>query len=639
MWSLRNLRSAAFPEKDGLIVAALLYQSDGMRASTRLLAAPFPSADDVRYPALYLDGYFLAAPFPSVNDVRYPALYLNEKFLQFSDKQNAQPITVLSKLIDLVPPTLVLRLTRSALQELSNSADESNKIAEGIRKAYSLLKLLSAGDRPQYASTLILQNIMRGPQFSSWHRQLLTRSFLASLCAKDAESMVSAFASSIRGKLETQASLPETGNPGTAPGSLVKVTTVKSLAQLLEHAESVSPKFAVDVLAKVCKTATHIDIRSAIIQSLLSRLNSRSGYTSEPLVEDIFSTLETLVPVMGALNERKPLQEADWQIMEQTGELPEIYNDGQCLPPLLGLIHTNLVSYNVDQPTHRRRLIEGVVVPAIERSMNEHSRWIRLFIRKCFPMESSIKPLSIPVVPKISASFLEYTYSELPVSILSSYDQYTLANAFPTPEISTINEKISSDVALRDSNEGRHWLLMYGNSDALCDSILPSMLKHAWKPSILSIDGIHLPNIQDLCSMYAMLLIKKSGPTFTQWHKYIAALEPRFYSVEGAKFWSQKCKPVVQSLIDHVSSLHTVEWQRDSQRKPQFLPGIFPLRLWLLSYPNHSLSDGSAIDKAQHIAEEVSSLLGEIIEVGLAAHPKLEELRKAVLKCYGDERI
>jgi hypothetical protein len=121
--------------------------------------------------------------------------------------------------------------------------------------------------------------------------------------------MLLAFATAIGEKLEEQSyvMVGEVQPPqSTPPLSLVKVTTVKYLAQLLDNAGFISADTAIEVLVELFKAGTHRDIRLATLDSLLSLLNNLcsgadENWRSNALVEKIMEALETVVPVVGSV--------------------------------------------------------------------------------------------------------------------------------------------------------------------------------------------------------------------------------------------------------------------------------------------------------------------------------------------------
>lgn len=72
------------------------------------------------------------------------------------------------------------------------------------RLSYEVLQQLVQGENPELAQQLVLSTILGQPDASSWHRQLLSLSFLRSLLAKDARNLLHALATSTSEKLEEQ---------------------------------------------------------------------------------------------------------------------------------------------------------------------------------------------------------------------------------------------------------------------------------------------------------------------------------------------------------------------------------------------------------------------------------------------------
>lgn len=109
----------------------------------------------------------------------------------------------------------------------------------------------------------------------------------------------------------------------------IKFTTNNFLAQLLNDADFISPGFCVDIFSKLIKSATHVDIRVAVLSSIISRLGRCVGESSSSLAETLMSALEMTIPVSGSLDERRRTQDLDWTKAEKTGKFPEVYDDGR----------------------------------------------------------------------------------------------------------------------------------------------------------------------------------------------------------------------------------------------------------------------------------------------------------------------
>lgn len=233
VWSherLAKFRNIPPSAREGLVLTALLLQASDVEGASRFLASPFPSADNLRYPTLFLD----------------------EEFLQAAESLRPSSVDVLSRFINIVPSTLLCSLAHSALELLSKTPPESTKIISMESTTYGILRLLSRSDRPQLATNLIIRFIVDRPSASSWHRHLLTKSLASNLASCVAKDLIESFASQVKEKLERQASQPkpetEVDSSAASPKPLIKVTTVKFLAQFLDDANFVSPRFAVGVL-------------------------------------------------------------------------------------------------------------------------------------------------------------------------------------------------------------------------------------------------------------------------------------------------------------------------------------------------------------------------------------------------------
>ena len=109
----------------------------------------------------------------------------------------------------------------------------------------------------------------------------------------------------------------------------VKITTIKMLAQLLAGAEFIDEETTLELLLTIFKTSTHIDVRAAVIESLVTMMRDTNNETTKTKILEALE--QHAVPVAAALNESHPLSEADWQRAESDGELPKGYRRHQCM--------------------------------------------------------------------------------------------------------------------------------------------------------------------------------------------------------------------------------------------------------------------------------------------------------------------
>ena len=615
---LREFRKIPKSVQEGMLATALLVESSKIEGPSRILALPFPSEFDVRYPSLFLDHEFLLS-----KDTLYPPA-----------------IVALSHFMKMVPSTLLLDVTGLALDSLSNIPSDSTKVASMERTAYRLLILLSKSDRPHLASNLIIRTILDRPDASSWHRQLLSTSFLRNLSPGKAQSTISLFASSILERLQhkrtSSSKQQKAEGSDTSLGRYVKVSTVKFLAQALNDADFVHPAFCVDILSKLLQTASHVDIRVAILDSMLSRLGRCADDPSSALAERLMSALQMAIPALGSLNERKQAQDADWIEAEKTGNLPEIYDDGgmQAFPPMLNVVLGAIASNGISSDILRTGLIRRIVLPVIEQSKEQSARWVKLFTLKHLPTDQSTRMPSLPVRPAILVYLIQKCPCEVPKHILDLYHQFILANISPSVGLIQLNSKVNSDIELRDSNEGQYWLSLYGQGADVSTSPIVGLLTQPWKSSVLS-DGLRISDVQETVFEQAEALLETADESFRHWNKFIAALEPpvsQYRSEQDGKAWLTNGKPVILRIINRIDALRTPAWQRDRNRHPAVLPPTFGLRLWLLDYPQLHQSS-SAAESCAVFAQQVVSVLRETLDLGLAFHATLDEVQSATSRC------
>jgi len=125
-----NLRKLPLPNKEALVVSAILFLDSLTIGSTRLLSKAFPeNALRPRYPPLYLDYEFLS----TVGKARGAAF---------------AAVQVLQELVATVPPTLLRDLAHSLLKTLNELPTTSTKYPELQNATFEVIALLPLSDRP-----------------------------------------------------------------------------------------------------------------------------------------------------------------------------------------------------------------------------------------------------------------------------------------------------------------------------------------------------------------------------------------------------------------------------------------------------------------------------------------------------------
>jgi hypothetical protein len=374
-------------------------------------------------------------------------------------------------------PPKTLATTTQAMLETDNryratksdgkEAEDESRVIEQL--TYQCLLALAKGDKPILAEDLIVRTIIDRPDASSWHRQLLSISFFKRLPAKDAENLLLGFAKAIGEKLEEQ-SYVKIGEAAGTP-SIVKVTTVKYLAQLLQDAQFISAEAAIDVLLELFKVATHPDIRLATLESMLSTLNSLCATelrglvtnvleTGNPLIQKILAALDTVVPVVGSVNERRPPREQEWEEARvDLSKLPEPSINPSQRPLWAALVNAAKASSAL-----RGYFVERLLLPALRISTVDHRKWLALFLKKHGAGFSVDKLPEVPLDPRMESD-LRWNFTTLmPAELFDQADGYTRLILAPTANIRTFNAKLRQDEEKRNKPDVKHWLSLFDRS-------------------------------------------------------------------------------------------------------------------------------------------------------------------------------
>ncbi|KFZ25270.1 hypothetical protein V502_00253 [Pseudogymnoascus sp. VKM F-4520 (FW-2644)] len=506
----------------------------------------------------------------------------------------------IKKLLDTLPPTALAAATKAMLEAGNEKRKKQDRqpgddILE--RLSYNILLGLAKSEKPELAQQLILRTVIDRPDASSWHRQLLSISFMKSLTAKDANQMLLAFANAIGEKLEEQPyvkvgeSQPVQSAP---PVSLVKVTTVKYLAKLLDNAEFISQDTAIEVLVELFKAGTHIDIRLTTFESLrnsLDNLCSGAGenWRSNPFVEKIMEALETVVPVAGSVNERRPPRQVDWKEARQTGTLPEISDTTISIPPLLHSMLSARFPQNL-----RAEFVERILLPILGHSQNEHREWISLFLAK-YKANFTVDDLPpTPISPLVWLVLVEKFTEFIPEAVLEDLNRYTLLTFIAPPAaLEDFNKSLRNNTALSNTPEVKHWLSVYEKARYSGTRTLTGLVQliHHERPVSLIRNGVTFEKVRDMVVGYASLCLADYENHILTWEAFVNFLRhPSKYSTHGneeqirsmTEGWQKSGRLVLEKVTALVINMKEEHAQ---ERRRSILPSATKLRLGLLSYP------------------------------------------------------
>ncbi|KFY67230.1 hypothetical protein V496_01669 [Pseudogymnoascus sp. VKM F-4515 (FW-2607)] len=558
-----------------------------------------------------------------------------------------QSYTLIKRLLEALPPTS-LATTLEAMLEAGNEARLRQERQSGDdtleRLYYNLLLRLAKGEKPELAQQLVLRTILDRPDSSSWHRQFLSTSFMNSLSANDAHRMLLAFATAIGEKLEEQSyvKVGEAQPPNSAPPvSLVKVTTVKYLAQLLDNAQFISADAAVEVLVELFKAGTHRDIRLATLDSLLSLLNNMcsgadESWRSNVLVGKIMEALDTVIPVVGSINERRPQRQEDWVKAREAGTLPDVSDISDGVPPLLSAILTA-----PDSPQYpglknlKAEFVARFLLPALKLSQTEHQKWVALFLIK-HKVNLTVDDLPpTPITPKVWDALVGAYPQLIPNTTMDDFNKYIIMTIAPPAALRVFNESLRKNVDLRGTPEVQHWLSIFGQSmDRYHGSgtqAIVRMIPHS-KPVPLVSNGVTFGKVRHILLTHTSLFLAEYENYVDVWKDFVQDLRPptltyRHQGVDSmrskASAWSIGNKIVLETVIALVSE-ERMEHTRD--HKLSILPSTTKLRLWLLPYPCFP-STVEVDHKCKDFADEMVELLDDFLapEANLLRWPRIAE--------------
>lgn len=593
------------------------------------------------------DHSLLRQPFPSTRNARFPAFYLDQEFLERSGNLrdggksiHMQPIwDVLDGMAAYLPLPLLVRLADSLLTRLESGEKVNPEILES---AINAIKMLVRGDRPELACRLVRHVILDRQEDSSWHRHLFNAGFLNRLSADDAKTFIDTLSTEIvqrserRAQAQSKRQAEAQGPPDLADASDVptqeqesskvakpaaesftRVSTVKSIAQILRSAGFVSQEYACKVLVDIMNASKHPDIRIAVAESLTSTLVT----THDTKLQDfIYKILEDeFIPIASSINERSPPREAMWLAAEKgDGPLPDVYpNANQSLPPIMSLLLGTTARWGKDTP-QQDRWISRILLPLVERSAANNARWTALFARR---HGFEIPEGSLPAIP-ISQDLLSQCWKKYRQAFTRSNFEilkcYARVHIRPHSGLLAANEAIEKDSDLLKSDAGRHWLALWDRSrrpDSVDNGVV-QIIDALQTKDFDKVEGFSVTEMQSFIKESIHDLID-SGRSTDFW-SLISRLR-----VSSAKkdLWTTNCLPILESTIRTVDELRTPAWQQNPQRHPRALPSTYNIKMQIMEerHKQYNWDTPSQAAFSAHAAE-MFRLIEELVGIQIAYH-------------------
>lgn len=353
IWKLRRQSLKEVPTecstatREAVILSALLFL-DTFAKNGRILRTKFPDEEYPRYPATYLAGEFITR----LNDTKTR-----------DSMQHA--ISALKEFRQDVPSTLLRDLIWSFMDALKADPD-APLYPDLVWCMFQLLKVLLSTNQPQVIVDVVLRIWKDFPNESSYHRAVSLVKVGNVMTPSQARAFVHNFSAYVCDALKQQ---QQPGNDKCKP--LIKVTTVKMLAQSLAEARFLPQAMCLQILRDIYNMSRHIDIRVALLNSILEMVSRNNDAES-------YMLFSSMVLSAAGPNEEVTTTEEDWQVAELGGPLPFIAAESD--RPILQIV-VQEASRKLPERL-RSDYVHKVLLPLLQESTRQHVRWMTCFLRK-----------------------------------------------------------------------------------------------------------------------------------------------------------------------------------------------------------------------------------------------------------------
>ncbi|RBR12126.1 uncharacterized protein FIESC28_08760 [Fusarium coffeatum] len=520
-----------------------------------------------------------------------------------------------------ISPHLLAELTKSLIDQTRERLGSRGLRAQ-MQSVVFAINSLATSDEPSLACPFICDLILdnEGQETSSWHRHLLSPRFLSILPARAAQELLCTMANVMSERMRSQnqntdkieraervkdgdategakpSETKQSGEPSVQP---IKVTTVKMLAQLLQHKVFINSSVSCEILILLLSEARHIDIRTTIANSLFAILEDPAS--ASYIRKQILDALDKYcVPVAAQLNERRGLTESDWA---GASGLPIIGEE----TPLLDLMIEKAHLAKLEEADKSR--LAQLVMRTIEQSAAQNSRWLNLFMAKNhFSLDEQLPELPVHLAPLTKAFIQLRPYT--PLSVFSMVEAAALNHIDPLPGVKRITQSIEEDRDLINSNAGKHWRSQFSSGciegNRYNAEFIPFHVATLMQER-LELSEVDLTSLQSLVTTCAAKMLNVNSPG--QVVNLIRKLcEKRLKDRENWGRWTRNCLPCIRTII---------QMTKDAQARPRtkddplpWLPSVFQLNLYCLPFP---LSDATGVE-VKHFVEELYKMIRGLSE-------------------------
>ncbi|KAK1146624.1 hypothetical protein N8T08_002697 [Aspergillus melleus] len=399
-----------------------MWSPDGFKHVSQTLG--IRGCDAVVLSALLFLGTFTKEPllseaFPRSEAARWPPIALGSRFLSLANTDvpgaMGSAIQAISDGITFVPTHILRRLTMSLLDNLSPAlGSEYSMLLECV---VELTKLFPSTDQPEMGIDVILRIIKDFPDDSTYHHHLRLISLGKALHPDKAVRLVQSLVDVVCERL-------------SSPSAIVKLRTVKMVAQLVAAADFIPTGRSLSILQSIHGASSRVDVQTEVISSMLSLLERDSEKADDSYLFLQKLSLST-VRLSGKSQSSEPTRE------ELEGELPDI--SGLCSQRNLELF-TRTAFHKLPE-SHRSRYVQEILLPMVDESITHHGRWMEIFLYHFGIAGRSSEIEFGPFVPDAVDFVLNIWHDYLPESFLLTHRSSALAYA-TNPVFEEINGHI-----------------------------------------------------------------------------------------------------------------------------------------------------------------------------------------------------
>ncbi|PLN85647.1 hypothetical protein BDW42DRAFT_190668 [Aspergillus taichungensis] len=611
------VRKMSFSAREATIVSALLYLE---------LVMHDLHAEETPTDAQSRESSPLAAPFPDADTVRYPAIYLKEDFVEVAwddiGKAMERCIDVLRASMQAVPTKMVSTLMDKVLDALEVLERPHGVFKVVLKTTFALIQALVLSDSPGLAVGPVLRVIGSFPSESAYHRRMK----LLSLCRRLPPDSVGTFLDSFSafvckklveqqrrdpGKQEAPRVTPKTNAP-----DYVKITTVKMLAQLLAQADFLPLDTTVRILGDTFHSTHHIDIRTEIVKAALNLFDRVHG--SAAGLDRLFAFIKSIAHEIA--QEPSEMDSAG-DISTWTTALPNVSSVKE-RPELQILIEAQAKL----PATLHAKYVQEILLPFVETSENVHNVWMGAFLA---PLGLSRAKLGIPSFgpfdPYLIDTILFKWSTYLPARyLLDEHNKWALTHAHHWQAYATIgNTLATTNPEYRQTNAGQHWeefVTRLHETDPI-STLFPLLREDALLAPHVA-DGITRKTVVFEFACRTLQLARDPAQYFPKTGKMRVTLDPLISALKQLRAFritkedigaeSRRARYIVtdealRSVVDYVKSL-----RRMTDHKPLVLPTPFELDVLVLPSPVY-IPDAEREDRLTQFVEAVVGVVSSCV--------------------------